>query len=119
MRYVRSVSRLDKELDFLSDKYEYDTTRRFSIMFDMPETYRAKVILLDNDKPLLTISSFSWNETEPLRKAMKFGSNHQCGKINWETLRDTIHDMIDTKLCQQFVRNALPEYDKRIISRRV
>lgn len=118
MRYAKSLNRLDKELDILSSDCEYDTTRRFSVMFDMPDTYRAKVILLDNDKPILTISSFSWNETEPLRKAMKFGSNHQCGKISWEHLRDTLHDMIDTKLCHQFVRNALPEYDRRILSRR-
>jgi len=110
------VKRLDKELDLLSDSYDYDTTRRFSVMFDMPENYRAKMIILDNDKPLLTASCFSWKETEPLRRAMKFGSNHQCVKITWESLRDILLSMIDAKLVQRFVVENLPEYDKRILN---
>lgn len=113
MRYARTLLALDKELDLLSRKYEGDTTPQFSIMFDMPDRYRAKMVITRNGKGLLTVKCFSWKETEPLRRAVKFGSNHQTRQITLERLNKVVQELIKMKQNKQFEQK---NYDPRVLN---
>lgn len=113
MRYARTLLSLDKELDIISRKYEGDTTPRFSVMFDMPDRYRAKMVITENGKGILTVKCFSWKETELLRRAVKFGSNHSSKPITVERLEDILQKLIKAKQEKQFLKK---NYDPRVLS---
>lgn len=114
-RHANTPLKLSVELDKLDDRFAYDTEKRFSVMFDMPANYRAKMILLDGGKVCMTIQAFSWNETLPLRKAMRYGSNHRCSRISFQVLKPILEEMIEDKRAEQLIRLETCSFDKRII----
>lgn len=111
MRYARTLLSLDKEIDKLEREHEGDTTPQFSIMFDMPDNYRSKMVITKNGKGVLTVKCFSWKETEPLRRAVKFGSNHSSRMLAIEPFCNIIQNMLQNKRKNE----NIVQFDPRIL----
>ena len=112
MRYAHTMGRLETELGRLFSERDSDTTPRFSARFDMPEGYRSKMVITRNGKGILTVGCFSWKETEPLRRAIKYGDNHQSRPITLEILDSVLLTMIVAKRARLF---PVESYDTRML----
>lgn len=108
MIHARSASKLRS---ILTQHSEQDTTPRFSILFDMPSGHRAKMLITKDNEPMIVVTAFSWNETKPIRRIVKFGSNHAKRSVSWNSLAEVLFSMIEDKI----YKAEIPHEDRRIL----